>query len=72
MTEHDKEFQALARTIKELPRVAEPVFAAHGLFRSHRLRIVPFDLRHRDMAPAPTSPRAGRDGRFGALVLLES
>ena len=24
MTEHDKEFQALARTIKELPRVAEP------------------------------------------------
>ena len=24
MTEHDKEFQALARKIKELPRVAEP------------------------------------------------
>lgn len=24
MTEHDKEFQALARRIKKLPRVAEP------------------------------------------------
>ena len=24
MTEHDKQFQALARRIKELPRVAEP------------------------------------------------